>query len=59
MKKTQPEMKNSAVEIKNTLEGMKSRLSDNTEEHISDLEDKIMEITQTKRQKKNKFKKLG
>ena len=46
MKKTQPEMKNSAVEIKYTLEGMKSRLSDNTEEHISDLEMKVMEITQ-------------
>lgn len=36
-------MKNSIVEIKNTLEGMNSRPRD-TEECISDLEDKIMGI---------------
>lgn len=42
-KKTSSEMKNSIVEIKNTLEGMNSRPSD-TEECISDLEDKIMGI---------------
>lgn len=44
--------------MKNALEVINSRIG-NTEEHISDLEDKVMEITQTKRQKKNKFKKLG
>ena len=41
-------MKNSVSEIKkkkNSLEGMNSRLTD-TEEGISDLEDRIMEITQ-------------
>ena len=43
---------------KNTLEGIKSRLS-NTEEHISDLEDRIMEITQIENQKKNAFLKMS
>ena len=33
---------------------MKSRLSD-TEEGLSDLEDRIMEITKPGQQKKNKF----
>ena len=41
-------MKDSITEIKNTLEGMNSRLSD-TEEHISDLEDGIVEIKTAKR----------
>ena len=39
---------NSISEIKNTLEGMTSRLSD-TEEHISDKEDIIMKISTAKR----------
>ena len=39
---------NSISEIKNTLEGMTSRLSD-TEEHISDKEDRIMKISTAKR----------
>ena len=39
---------NSISEIKNTLEGMTSRLSD-TEEHISDMEDRIMKISTAKR----------
>ena len=38
--------------MKNKLEGINSRLGD-TEECISDLEDRIMEITQSKW--KNKF----
>ena len=42
---------------KNTLEGIISRLS-NTEEHISDLEDRIMEITQIENQKENAFLKM-
>ena len=36
--------------MKNTLEGTNRRLRD-TEEHISDLEDRIMETTQSKQQK--------
>ena len=38
-------MNNSKAGIKYILEGMNSRLTD-TEEGISDLEDRIMEITQ-------------
>ena len=44
-------MKNT-LEKKNTLEGINSRLDD-TEDQISNLEDKVVEITQTE-QKKNK-----
>ena len=51
-------MNNSIVEIKNTLEGMNSRLSD-TEERISDLEDRIMEITQPEQQKEKQILKNG
>ena len=39
--------------MQNTLEGINSRLGD-TEEHISDFKDRIIEITQ--RSKKKKFK---
>ena len=41
--------------MKNTLERMKSRLRD-TEEHISDLEDRVMEITQSEQQKEKQIK---
>ena len=41
------ELKNILTEMKNKLEGINSRLGD-TEECISDLEDRIMEITQSK-----------
>ena len=44
--------------MKNTLQGMKSRLGD-TEKHVSELKDRIMEITQSKQQKENKFIKTG
>lgn len=36
--------------MKNTLEGMNNRLGDK-EEHITDLEDRIMKITQIEEQK--------
>ena len=42
-------MKNIITEIKNTLEGDVSRLGDK-EEHISDLKDRIMEITESEQQ---------
>ena len=42
-----------------TLEKIKSRL-DNTKEHISDLEDRTMEITHLKQQnEKSNFLKMG
>ena len=40
--------------MKNTLEGISSRLG-HTEKHISHLEDKIVEITQSEHQKENKI----
>ena len=43
--------------MKNTLEGINSRLSE-TEECISDLEDKIMEITQLEEQKEKQILKM-
>ena len=42
------------LEMKNTLEGIKDRLG-NMEECISDLKDRIMEITQSEQQKENKL----
>ena len=42
------------LEMKNTLEGIKDRLG-NTEECISDLKDRIMEITQSEQQKEKKL----
>ena len=43
-------MKNAITERKNTLEGINSRLYD-TEEQISELEDKAVEITQAEQKK--------
>ena len=64
IKKNQGELKNAITEMKKPLKGINSRLGD-TEKHISDLEDKIMEITQSEEQKgkqifknKNSFKDL-
>ena len=47
MKDIQTEMKNTITEVKNILEGIKSRLND-TEELISMLEDRVVEITAAK-----------
>lgn len=50
-------MKHSITEIKTTLHGINRRLRD-TEECITDLEDRILEITQSEQQKENRnFKK--
>ena len=40
----------------NTVEGINSRLDD-TEKHITDLEDRIMKITQKEQQKEKQIKK--
>ena len=40
---------------KNTLEGIKSRLND-TEERISELEDKVVEITIAEQKKEKRMK---
>ena len=48
-------MKNTKTEMKNTLEGINSRLND-TEEWITKLEDRVVEITATEEKtKKNKW----
>lgn len=39
-------MKNTVTEMKNTLEGINSKLND-TEEWINKLEDRVVEITAT------------
>ena len=51
IKNNKSEIKNTITKMKNTLEGINLRLVD-AEEHISDLIDKIMVITQTEQQKK-------
>ena len=48
-------MKNSIMERKNTLEPMNSRLSDIEEWMHCDLEDRIMEITQSEQQKEKQI----
>ena len=48
-------MKNTITEMKNTLEGINSRLND-AEKEISELEDRVVEITNTKQKKKKRMK---
>lgn len=52
--KNQSEVKNIVTEMKKTLEGTHSRLV-NTEEWISDLEDRIVKFTQSEQQMKKEF----
>ena len=48
-------MNNTGNEIKNSLEGINSRITE-AEEWISDLEDKIVEITTTEQNKEKRMK---
>ena len=50
-------MNNTINEIKNSLEGIKSRITEE-EEWISDLEDKIVEVTTTEQNKKKRMKRI-
>ena len=51
-------MRNNTInEIKNSLEGMNSRITE-AEERISDLEDKIVEITTAEQNKEKKMKRI-
>ena len=50
-------MNNTINEIKNSLEGINSRI-DEAEERISDLEDKIVEITTTEQDKEKRMKRI-
>ena len=48
-------MHNTTTEIKNTLEGINSRITD-SEEGISDMEDRIMEFTAMEQNKEKRIK---
>ena len=50
LKSKQTVMDNTMNEIKNSLEGINSRITE-AEEHISDLEDKIVEISTAEQNK--------
>ena len=50
-------MNNTINEIKNSLEGINSRITE-AEEWISDLEDKIVEITTTDQSKEKRMKRI-
>ena len=50
-------MNNTVKEIKNSLEGINSRLTE-AEERISDLEDNIVEITTTEQNKEKSMKRI-
>ena len=57
IKKNQSEVKNTITEMKNILGGFNSRLDD-AEEQISNLEDRIVEITQLEQKKKKGILKM-
>ena len=50
-------MNNTLNEIKNSLEGINSRITE-AEEWISDLEDKIVEITSAEKNKERRMKRI-
>ena len=50
-------MNNTINEIKNSLEGINSRITE-AEERISDLEDKIVEITTAEQNKEKRMKRI-
>ena len=50
-------MNNTINEIKNSLEGMNSRITE-AGEQISDLEDKIVEITTTEQNKEKRMERI-
>ena len=50
-------MNNTINEIKNSLEGINSRITE-AEEWISDLEEKIVEITTTEQNKEKRMKRI-
>ena len=55
--KNKQTMNNTINEIKNSLEGINSRITE-TEEPISDLEDKIVEITTAEQNKDKRMKRI-
>ena len=57
LKSKQTMMNNTINEIKNSLEGINSRITE-PEERISDLEDKIVEITTAEQNKEKRMKRI-
>ena len=53
IKKSQPIMTNTKTEIKNTLEGTNSRITEG-EARISEVEDRMVEINEVERKKEKK-----
>ena len=53
IKKSQPIMTNTKTEIKNTLEGTNSRITEG-EARISEVEDRMVEINEAERKKRKK-----
>ena len=51
-------MNKSITEIKNTLEGTNSRITE-AEDRISDLEDRMVEIDEAEKKKEKKIKEMG
>jgi len=49
-------MQNTVTEIKNSLEGTKSRIQE-AEEQISKVENRLMEITDAEQKREKRFKK--
>ena len=56
MRRSQEKLENSFAQTKGELTAMKSRM-DNAEERISDLEDRIMEITQLEQWRESQMEK--
>ena len=50
-------MNNAINEIKNTLEGRNSRITE-AEDRISEVEDRMVEINESERRKKNELKEM-
>ena len=57
LKRNQAMRKNTINEVKNSLEGINSRITE-AEEWTSDLEDKIVEITTTEQNKEKRMKRI-
>ena len=58
IRRSQEKLENSFEDIQTELKAMKSRMN-NAEEQISDMEDKILEITQSGQQTESQMKKHG
>ena len=58
IRRSQEKLENSFEDIQTELKAMKSRMN-NAEEQISDMEDKILEITQSGQQTEGQMKKHG